>query len=116
MKINGKANKLEKVNFTDSPGTKYHTLNKLTSKNHNSVSNYTPPTIEKDDLILGSKICPRMAETETLEPLVAKKISYDRISALVFREDCIVTGTYEGYINVWSRPEEVTNDGSTLIQ
>ena len=110
MKISNnstKANKLEKVNFTEGgAGTKYHTLNKLTSKHNNSVSNYSPPIVEKDDLILGSKICPRMADTETLEPLVAKKISYDRISALVFREDCIVTGTYEGYINVWSRPDE----------
>lgn len=109
MKISnsGKSgNKSEKVNFVDSASTKYHTLNKLTSKHHNSVSNYSPPVIEKDDLILGSKICPRMVDTEKLEPLIAKKISYDRISSLVFREDCIVTATYEGYIHVWSRPEE----------
>ena len=108
MKISNsvKSNKVEKVNFADPATTKYHTLNKLTSKHHNSVSNYSPPVIEKDDLILGSKICPRMIETEKLEPLIAKKISYDRISALVFREDCIVTGTYEGYIHVWSRPED----------
>ncbi|XP_066928525.1 WD repeat-containing protein 20-like [Clytia hemisphaerica] len=99
---------------------KFHTLNRLTSKNQNSVSSYTPPHVEMDDLLLGSKICPRMTETSKLEPLVAKKIAYDRISSLVFREDCIVTSTYEGYINVWARPDDpgVTDGGGggTLIQ
>lgn len=84
---------------------KYNTLNKLTSKHQNSVSHFTP-VVEKDDLILGSKICPRMSDMETLEPLVAKKISCDRLSALVFREDCIVTGTFEGHIYVWARPDD----------
>ena len=89
---------------------KFHTLNRLTSKNNhhqNSVSNYTPsPVVEMDDLLLGSKICPRMVDISKLEPLVAKKIAYDRVSSLVFRQDCIVTSTYEGYINVWARPDE----------
>ena len=100
------SSKYEKVDDTTSSGSKFHTLNRLTSKHQNSVSSYTPPVVEMDDLLLGTKICPRMTETTKLEPLVAKKIAYDRISSLEFREDCIVTSTYEGYINVWARPEE----------
>ena len=89
---------------------KFHTLNRLTSSNkhhQNSVSHYTPPpVVEMDDLVLGSKICPRMTDISKLEPLVAKKIAFDRVSSLVFRQDCIVTSTFEGYINVWARPDE----------
>jgi len=101
------SSKYEKADDATSSGSsKFHTLNRLTSKHQNSVSSYTPPVVEMDDLLLGTKICPRMTETTKLEPLIAKKIAYDRISSLVFREDCIVTSTYEGYINVWARPEE----------
>lgn len=104
MKVNTKYDKSSSEET--SSGAKFHTLNRLTSKHQNSVSSYTPSPVEMDDLVLGSKICPKMTETQTLEALVAKKISYDRLSALVFREDCIVTSTYEGFINVWARPDE----------
>ena len=102
--------KTEKSYNSDaSPSIKYLTLNKLSSKHHNSVSNYTP-VVEMDDLVIGTHICPRMNETENLDPLVAKKISNDRISSLVFREDCIVTATFEGFINVWERPEQTVSE------
>ena len=95
------------VSKTVGPHTsRYHTINKITTRHHNSISNYTGTVVELDDLILGSLICPRMCESEKLEPLISKKIALDRISALEFKKDCIVTATYEGYINVWARPEK----------
>ncbi len=49
-------------------------------------------------------IAPKMDEVNLIEPLVAKKISQERITCLVFREDCIVTATQDGFINTWARP------------
>ena len=49
-------------------------------------------------------IAPKMDEVNLIEPLVAKKISQERITCLAFREDCIVTATQEGFINTWARP------------
>ena len=49
-------------------------------------------------------IAPKMDEVNLIEPLVAKKISQERITCLSFREDCIVTATQEGFINTWARP------------
>ncbi|XP_065661867.1 dystrophia myotonica WD repeat-containing protein [Hydra vulgaris] len=94
------------------------TTNKYTTyKRHNSQPEPPKLTIDRDDLILGSKICPRMNECKKIEPLLAKKIAYDRLSALVFREDCIVTGTYDGYVHVWARPNGADAlDVGTLIQ
>lgn len=49
-------------------------------------------------------IASRMDEVNLIEPLVAKKISQERITCLIFREDCIVTATQEGLISTWARP------------
>lgn len=49
-------------------------------------------------------IAPKMDEVNLIEPLVAKKISQERITCLAFREDCIVTATQEGFVNTWARP------------
>ena len=81
-------------------------LSNSVSKYHNSVSNYSP-NFEDDELVLGTAICPRLEDVPILEPLVAKKISQDRLCALVFREDCLVTATYDGYIHVWARPDSL---------
>ena len=40
---------------------------------------------------LGGPSCPRLCETPLLEPVVVKKIAHERLSALVFKEECIVT-------------------------
>lgn len=92
----------------------------ITSKHHNSVSNYSPKgvTIDEEELVLGTSICPRLEDVPVLEPLVAKKISQDRLCALVFREDCLVTATNDGYIHVWARPDSLISkqDSSTVIQ
>jgi WD40 repeat protein len=54
--------------------------------------------------LLGTAVCPRLTEVPHLEPLVCKKIAHERLSALVFRPDCFVTGCYEGIVCTWARP------------
>lgn len=49
-------------------------------------------------------IAPKMSEVNLIEPLVAKKISNERLTALVFQRDCILTACQEGFIHTWSRP------------
>lgn len=49
-------------------------------------------------------IAPKMHEVNLVAPLVAKKISLERLTALVFREDCILVACHEGFINTWARP------------
>uniref|UniRef100_A0A8U7NWH8 Uncharacterized protein n=1 Tax=Corvus moneduloides TaxID=1196302 RepID=A0A8U7NWH8_CORMO len=54
--------------------------------------------------VLGTALCPRLHEVPLLEPLVCKKIAQERLTVLLFLEDCIVTGCQEGLICTWARP------------
>lgn len=56
---------------------------------------------------LGTTLCPRMDEVPLLEPLVCKKIAHERLTVLIFLEDCIVTACQEGFICTWARPGKV---------
>ncbi len=62
-----------------------------------------------DSVDLGSPQCPRIHETPLIEPLVAKKIAHERLTALVFREDCLVTACQDGYVCTWARPGKVVS-------
>ena len=53
---------------------------------------------------MSDDIAPKMSEVNSIEPLVAKKISNERLTALVFHRDCIITACQEGFIHTWSRP------------
>lgn len=57
----------------------------------------------------GTSICPRLDEVPMLEPLIVKKIAHERLTTLVFREDCIVTACQEGFICTWARPGKVVS-------
>lgn len=54
--------------------------------------------------LLGTTHCPRLDEVPMLEPMVCKKVAHERLTALVFREDCIVTACRDGIIYTWARP------------
>ena len=83
---------------------KKHSSTSASLRHHsNSVSSYAP--FFKEDFKLGTPMCPRFDEVPIIEPLVSKKIAQDRLCALFFREDCLVTATFDGYIHVWARPE-----------
>ncbi|KAJ8383646.1 hypothetical protein AAFF_G00216170 [Aldrovandia affinis] len=54
--------------------------------------------------VLGTPLCPRMADVPLLEPLVCKKIAHERLTVLMFMDDCIITACQEGLICTWARP------------
>lgn len=64
----------------------------------NIVSSYDPLKL------IGSGTCPRFDECPLLEPLVCKKIAHERLTALIFREDCFLTACQDGFIYTWARP------------
>lgn len=59
---------------------------------------------------LGTTQCPRIEEVPLLEPLVCKKIAHERLTVLIFLEDCLVTACQEGFVCTWARPGKVVSD------
>ncbi len=39
-----------------------------------------------------------------MEPLVSKKVAHERLTALAFLEECLVTACQDGYVCTWARP------------
>jgi hypothetical protein len=54
--------------------------------------------------LIGSPACPRFDECPVLEPLICKKIAHERLTALIFREDCFLTACQDGFVYTWARP------------
>ncbi|KAI1284951.1 WD repeat-containing protein 20 [Halotydeus destructor] len=76
----------------------------------NSVNKTSHTKLMEDPVkLLGTPSCPRLDEVPMLEPLICKKISHERLTALVFREDCFVTACLEGYVCTWARPGKYAN-------
>ena len=59
--------------------------------------------------LIGTGACPRFDECPVLEPLICKKIAHERLTALVFREDCFVTACQDGYVYTWARPGKMVS-------
>lgn len=86
------------ANDTTKSLTQVHNLSRSVEHLVN-IGNMTPGTV----------ICPKMDEVPTLEPLVAKKVAHERLTALMFREDCIVTACQEGFVRTWARPGKMVS-------
>lgn len=54
--------------------------------------------------LIGTNSCPRFDQCPCIEPIICKKIAHERLTALVFREDCFVAACQDGYIYTWARP------------
>ena len=64
--------------------------------------------------LIGTQACPRLDEIPMLEPLVCKKVAHERLTALIFREDCLITACQDGIVCTWARPIGPSNHtGST---
>ena len=79
-----------------------------------SQHNYRRPvgafeTCNSDD------IAHKMDEVNLIEPLLAKRISMERLTALVFREDCVLTASQEGFVSLWARPNAVLQSDHTDV-
>ena len=59
--------------------------------------------------LIGTGACPRFDECPILEPLICKKIAHERLTALIFREDCFVTACQDGYVYTWARPGKMVS-------
>lgn len=89
-----------------------------TDKNNSSGScrSGTNRTSSDDPMrLIGTGACPRFDECPVLEPLVCKKIAHERLTALVFREDCFVTACQDGYVYTWARPGKMVSVEQCLV-
>lgn len=60
---------------------------------------------------LGSSGCPCLSDIPLLEPLVCKKVATERLTAIMFREDCFVVACQEGFVSTWARPSTLMRNG-----
>lgn len=82
--------------------------NSIIKSNHSKSAG---PAVHDDPVkLIGTPSCPRLDEVPFLEPLVRKKIAHERLTALVFREECVVTACQEGFICTWARPGKVVSN------
>lgn len=53
--------------------------------------------------LLGSSVCPRMNQVPVIQPSVCKKISYERLTSLLFLRGGFITSCQEGSVYSWAR-------------
>ncbi|KAM9711787.1 WD repeat-containing protein 20 isoform 11-T13 [Dama dama] len=100
-----------------------HSMGHISSKSSDKLNLVTKSRTDPAKT-LGTPLCPRMEDVPLLEPLVCKKIAHERLTVLIFLEDCIVTACQEGFICTWGRPGKVgllsapnqaTSPGGTVV-
>ncbi|XP_029351934.1 WD repeat-containing protein 20 isoform X6 [Echeneis naucrates] len=86
-----------------------HSMGHISSKSSDKLNQLSSSRTAKADAAktLGTMLCPRMDEVPLLEPLVCKKIAHERLTVLIFLEDCLVTACQEGFVCTWARPGKV---------
>lgn len=62
-----------------------------------------------------NQLCPKLDEVPLIEPLILKKISSERLSSIVFKEDCMITASQDGIISTWMRPGRLKSQISQSI-
>ncbi|AWP19819.1 putative WD repeat-containing protein 20-like [Scophthalmus maximus] len=89
-----------------------HSMGHISSKSSDKLNQLSSTRTVKADAAktLGTMLCPRMDEVPLLEPLVCKKIAHERLTVLIFLEDCLVTACQEGFVCTWARPGKVVSD------
>ncbi|XP_025920885.1 dystrophia myotonica WD repeat-containing protein-like, partial [Apteryx rowi] len=90
----------------DKEHKRYHSLGNISksSEKLNAAAAAAPKGRLDTAKVLGTALCPRIHEVPLLEPLVCKKIAHERLTVLLFLEDCIITACQEGLICTWARP------------
>ncbi|XP_068613440.1 WD repeat-containing protein 20-like [Brachionichthys hirsutus] len=86
-----------------------HSMGHISSKSSDKLNQLSSSRTAKAEVAktLGTMLCPRMEEVPMLEPLVCKKIAHERLTVLIFLEDCLVTACQEGFVCTWARPGKV---------
>uniref|UniRef100_M4A1J8 WD repeat-containing protein 20 n=1 Tax=Xiphophorus maculatus TaxID=8083 RepID=M4A1J8_XIPMA len=93
-----------------------HSMGHISSKSSDKLNQLSSSRSVKAEAAktLGTTLCPRMEEVPLLEPLVCKKIAHERLTVLIFLEDCLVTACQEGFICTWARPGKVVSSKALL--
>lgn len=96
-----------------------HSMGHINSKSSDKLNQLNASRTAKAEAVktLGTTLCPRMEDVPLLEPLVCKKIAHERLTVLIFLEDCLVTACQEGFVCTWARPGKVVSNvllGSTV--
>ncbi|XP_071962860.1 WD repeat-containing protein 20-like isoform X1 [Antedon mediterranea] len=89
--------------------TKKESVSSKSGEKMNILSKIHQKIIEDSAKAIGTPMCPRIDELIILEPLITKKIAHERVTSLMFKEDCIVTACQEGFVSTWARPGKVPN-------
>ncbi|XP_056872717.1 WD repeat-containing protein 20 isoform X2 [Takifugu flavidus] len=86
-----------------------HSMGHINSKSSDKLNQLNSSRTAKAEAVktLGTTLCPRMEDVPLLEPLVCKKIAHERLTVLIFLEDCLVTACQEGFVCTWARPGKV---------
>uniref|UniRef100_A0A3Q3GF05 WD repeat-containing protein 20 n=1 Tax=Labrus bergylta TaxID=56723 RepID=A0A3Q3GF05_9LABR len=86
-----------------------HSMGHISSKSSDKLNQLSSSRTAKAEVAktLGTMLCPRMEDVPLLEPLVCKKIAHERLTVLIFLEDCLVTACQEGFVCTWARPGKV---------
>lgn len=78
------------------------------ARNSPSILNNPKKLVDDPAKLLGSPICPKMNEVPLLEPSVCKKISFERLTSLIFCKEGFITSCQDGYVFSWARPSRRT--------
>lgn len=54
-------------------------------------------------------LCPKLDEVPLIEPLICKRISNERLTSIVFKKDCFLVASQDGFVNTWARPRRNVN-------
>ncbi|KAG5265529.1 hypothetical protein AALO_G00243490 [Alosa alosa] len=84
-----------------------HSMGHISSKSSDKLNLLAKQSKTDPAKTLGTLLCPRMEDVPLLEPLICKKIAHERLTVLIFLEDCFVTACQEGFICTWARPGKV---------
>ncbi|MGH0168688.1 UNVERIFIED_CONTAM: hypothetical protein FKN15_055120 [Acipenser sinensis] len=98
---------------SDKEHKRYHSLGNI-SKSNDKINVVTRSSRLEAAKVLGTTLCPRMNDVPLLEPLVCKKIAHERLSVLMFLDDCIITACQEGLICTWARPGKAEVNSEAL--
>lgn len=109
---------LSSRSFLDKSASNNHHHHKSNTHHRNSNSKNsvvdvntvcTSPTnvvnISSDPVkLLGTSLCPKLYEVPMMEPIVCKKIAFERLTALAFRKDYLIVANQDGKISIFARP------------
>jgi hypothetical protein len=63
-----------------------------------------------------NQLCPKLDEIPLIEPLICKRVANERLTGLIFKEDCFLIASQDGIVNTWTRPDKVIGHFEILFE